>query len=411
MIIVGQASAAATSVAIPAHQVGDMIIVAARAASNTTPGTPAATGTVPAWAAIQVGAGANTLALKTVYFIATATNHTTGAFSGASHVAALVLRADVGKAIALGGSAFGNANNTATCVYPALALTTTDGSSMGVRAAVRAGTAVAAFGNAPTNWINQTKQPATPLLVVHTRSALAANPVADTVSGLGANAACRAHTIEITETAPPAGPTYEDSIDDFNRADDKLDAAGTWVCTWLNSTDPTDLRVIGNRLGSTVATWQPAYSKVEIDNSSGDCDVLIDCIATPVAPNNEWGFYPLLTGAGTAAQSGYGIFFAAGTWILRRYLNATNQGNIATVAGSLSTGDTIWFSKRGSALKVYVKHIAGGWSVLLSGTDANHNPAKGAIGIELSDTTQRWDNLRGGPLVSAAPAPKIVSIF
>jgi hypothetical protein len=203
MVVQGQASAAAASVAIPAHQPGDLIFVFARRASNSSATIPSAGGTVPTWLTAQ-SLGANTLALTTVYAVATASNHTTGTFTNASHIAVLVLRPDSGKALSVVGSSTGNANNTTTLVYPALTLTKTDGTSWGVRCGTKS-VASTPVGTAPASWTAQTVQPAgaSALMSVHTRASLSANPVADTVSG-STSAAYRAHTVEVAEAAPQA---------------------------------------------------------------------------------------------------------------------------------------------------------------------------------------------------------------
>ena len=197
MIVQGTASAAATSVAIPAHAAGDLIWVFTR--GTAVPTKPTASGTVPNWTVPQAAA-ANSVALSSAWCVATAANHTTGTWTGATHICVLVLRPDAGKVLGFGASATGNGNNTQTIIYPALTLVTLDGTSWGVRVGTR-GVAVAAVGNAPTNWTQQIVQPATPLMSVHTRAALVANPVADTVTVTSSNAAYRAHTIGVTERA------------------------------------------------------------------------------------------------------------------------------------------------------------------------------------------------------------------
>jgi hypothetical protein len=205
MTVQGTASAATTSVAIPTHTAGDVLLVFARAASNTAPTVPASGGTVPAWATAQ-SAGANTLALITAYFVATAANHTTGTWTGAAHLCVLVLRPDAGMVLSYGTSASGNGNNTQTIVYPALSFGNLTGSSWGVRCGTR-GVAVTAVGAAPNNWVNQIIQPAgaSALMSVHTRASITANAVADTVTTTGTNAPYRAHTVEIRE-APKQQP-------------------------------------------------------------------------------------------------------------------------------------------------------------------------------------------------------------
>lgn len=198
--VVGQASAAATSVAIPAHAAGDLIIVSARGTA-AAPSVPAASGTVPAWTTLQ-SALANSVGLTTVFFVATAATTTTGAFTNATHIAVVVLRPAALKKLqtAVARSAVGNGNNTQTIVYPALALLDTDGSSTGVRIGTR-GVAVTAVGTPPTGWTAQAIQPAgaSALMSLHTRLGLVANPAADSVATAGTNSAYRAHTIEVEE--------------------------------------------------------------------------------------------------------------------------------------------------------------------------------------------------------------------
>lgn len=199
MIVQGVGSGVGTSVAIPAHQIGDLLLVFTRAASATPPPAPAAGGTVPTWTVAQ-SASANTIALVSAWTRATAATHTTGTWTGASHTCAMVLRPDAGMIVSVGISSVGNGNNTQTIIYPALTLSTTGGTSWGVRCGTR-GVAITAVGTAPTNWTNRIIQPAGAgaLMSVHTRAALVANPVADTVTTTSSNAAYRAHTLEVTE--------------------------------------------------------------------------------------------------------------------------------------------------------------------------------------------------------------------
>lgn len=200
MTVQGTGSAAATSVAIPAHAAGDLIFVFTRNASTSVPVKPTASGTVPNWTLAQ-SATANTISLVSAWFVATAATTTTGAWTGATHICVLVLRPDATKVLNVATSAVGNGNNTQTIIYPALTVTSLAGTSWGVRCGTR-GVAIAAVGTAPTNWTQRIIQPATPLMSVHTRAALTGNPVADTVTTTGTNSAYRAHTIEVTEALP-----------------------------------------------------------------------------------------------------------------------------------------------------------------------------------------------------------------
>jgi hypothetical protein len=114
--VIGAAqAAAATSVTIPTHRVGDLIVIAAyRDGSTTTPTKPAASGTVPAWVDITNNTGANTNSMRTAYFIATAVNHTSGAWANATGMVAVVvenfrLGAPIGASSESGSTASGSA--------------------------------------------------------------------------------------------------------------------------------------------------------------------------------------------------------------------------------------------------------------------------------------------------------------
>jgi hypothetical protein len=118
-------------VAIPAHQVGDLIIIFAyRSNSDTIPAKPAASGTVPAWVDIDATNGSDTNSSRTAYFVATATNHTSGTWgsgSGATRVAAAVLRSQAGTPIG-GHAESGGTGSTTTA--PSVTMTNTDGTSV-----------------------------------------------------------------------------------------------------------------------------------------------------------------------------------------------------------------------------------------------------------------------------------------
>jgi len=174
-----------------------MMLVFTQRLNNVQATKPAAGGTVPDWNMPQA-AGANTLALTSAWALATASNHTTGTWTNATQICVLVLRPDTEKTLNYRTSFVANGANTQTIIYPALSVITT-GTSWGVRCGTR-GVAVAAAGNAPTGWTQRIVQPATPLMSVHTRAALTANMVADTVATAGTNAAYRAHSLEITES-------------------------------------------------------------------------------------------------------------------------------------------------------------------------------------------------------------------
>lgn len=121
---VGAQGAAAATVTIPAHQVGDMILIFAyRDGSNTVPTTPTAGGTVPTWTLIS-SAGASTNSANFRYAVATATTTTSGTWTNATETICLVYRG-----AKLVGVNAGNNGASTIISYAGLALQRTDGSS------------------------------------------------------------------------------------------------------------------------------------------------------------------------------------------------------------------------------------------------------------------------------------------
>ena len=405
MIVVGQASAAATSVAIPAHQPGDLILVFTRRASNTTVTKPTASGSVPPWADIQAGAGANTLALRGAGYVAHRSDHTTGVWGSAAHIIVLVLRPDAGKILSLGPSAVGSGNNTQTIIYPALTLADADGSSWVVRCGTRT-VAVTAVGTAPTNYTQQAVQPAgaSALMSVHTRAGVTANPTADTVSTTGTNAAYRAITAEIREDTAPA-PTVETLYDDFNRADGPVysgEGAARWSDKRLDYDDITGARVVSNALGLTAATWHQAVS---LYDTAGDFDLVFDVGAGIGPPNNEMAIWCAVTSGAGASPTGYTLVGdASGFAAFRRYAAGVNQGNFASSQGLPipAAGDSVWISRRNPLISYYHRRGSGPWVLVLQGSDTNI-VVGGRIALEMSDTQVRYDNVRGGPFPTMPP--------
>lgn len=120
---VGANAAAATSVTIPAHQVGDLILIFAyRDGSNTSPTTPTAGGTVPTWINIS-SVGSNTNSTNFRYAVATSTTTTSGTWTNATEILCMVYR---GASIGANG---GTGGASTTISYPAITLQRQDNSS------------------------------------------------------------------------------------------------------------------------------------------------------------------------------------------------------------------------------------------------------------------------------------------
>lgn len=117
---IGAASAAATSVALPTHQKGDLIMIMAfRDDSITLPTVPAA-----GWMVLGTAAEANATSAILAYKVASNSSEVSGTWVGATEVVVEVYRGHAGIGIWLG-----NTGNSNQINYPALSLSVTDGSS------------------------------------------------------------------------------------------------------------------------------------------------------------------------------------------------------------------------------------------------------------------------------------------
>lgn len=126
---ISSAAAATTSVTIPTHSVGDLIVIFAYNPFTTTaPTAPSAGGTVPSWVYIDNDNSASGSGCTTAHFKATATNTTTGTWSGASHIMAVVVR-NQNASSPIGGHA-SQGGSSATTTAPAVTMSHTDGSSV-----------------------------------------------------------------------------------------------------------------------------------------------------------------------------------------------------------------------------------------------------------------------------------------
>ncbi len=120
---VGAASAGATTVTIPAHQVGDLLVMFAyRDGNNTAPSLP--TG----WTNIGTANGANSNSSRLAYRVTTATNTTSGTWTNATGLVVHVYRGQ--NIVTPIGENANNGGNSAIVTYPALTMIQTDGSSL-----------------------------------------------------------------------------------------------------------------------------------------------------------------------------------------------------------------------------------------------------------------------------------------
>jgi len=124
------AAAAATTLTLPAHAAGDIILLFGfKDGATSIPTIPTAGGTVPTWVTIDAPTGANLCAGACVYALATANNHTSGTWTGATGLAGIVIRG-AKTASPIGGHAQGNGTGLNTCTAPSITVQCADGQAI-----------------------------------------------------------------------------------------------------------------------------------------------------------------------------------------------------------------------------------------------------------------------------------------
>lgn len=131
--IVGYDAVDANSITLPAHSVGDLIVMFAYSDIVAVPSAPSAGGTVPSFSSLDSGSGNGNGSL-TAYTVATATNHTSGTWTNTSSLCVVVLHGQnrftpIGGHDSNGGSV-AVAPSTATYTSPSITQSVTDGSSV-----------------------------------------------------------------------------------------------------------------------------------------------------------------------------------------------------------------------------------------------------------------------------------------
>lgn len=211
----GVASAAADTVTLPSHVAGDIIVICAGrillVSTNTTPPTaPSASGTVPTWTTITANTGTTAnvggvnyaASCRIAYTIATANNHTSGTWTNATRIGAVVLNGSR-QSSPIGGNSESGGTSTNTSTAPAVTLTSTLGDSAILQFHISSGNS--AWSSAPSGY-TQRSATTTPSLCINTKDSTTTDgQVGQTFSTLSA-VPVRGATIEIL--AAPSGQFF-----------------------------------------------------------------------------------------------------------------------------------------------------------------------------------------------------------
>jgi hypothetical protein len=212
---VSSSAVAGTTITLPAHAAGDLLILFAYRDGSVTPPTVPAQPTywnldasvldtnttlapdayVPVWNTIDSG-GSNTNSAVCAYAIATTAAHTSGTWTSATGLAVIVLRSDNASDYGIGGHAQtgGSGANTASC--PAITLSRTDDTSFSLHFAGSRN--VTNWGVTPSGY-TQRSQVATEV-VCYTKNSTTSDGVV-TLSPTNANSQSgyRGHSFEVYE--------------------------------------------------------------------------------------------------------------------------------------------------------------------------------------------------------------------
>lgn len=190
---IGANAAAANSVAIPTHQVGDLIVLCAyNAAGATAPNVPVPGGTVPAWVDIDANTGANANGMRTVRFVATATTTTSGSWPAAPFMIAAVIRRQFSTPI--GGHAESGSTSATVAAAPLITMTRTDKSSTLLH--FHGHCDVSAWGSAPTGYTRRAAVAGAGGLCLNTKDVTTSDG-AVSQSLTGSNLGYRGATVEV----------------------------------------------------------------------------------------------------------------------------------------------------------------------------------------------------------------------
>jgi hypothetical protein len=128
--VVGTAVVAGTSITIPTHESGDLIVMFAHASTNgQQPAAPSAGGNVPTWNLLTTSGSTSWSNHRTAYAFGTGST-TSGTWTGSTDMLIVAVLRGVDATTPIGGRASGSVGIGAACTAPTVTLTRNDGTSL-----------------------------------------------------------------------------------------------------------------------------------------------------------------------------------------------------------------------------------------------------------------------------------------
>jgi hypothetical protein len=213
--VVGTAVVAGTSITIPTHQSGDLIVMFAHASTNgAQPSAPSAGGTVPTWNLLSTSGSTSWSNHRTAYAFGTGST-TSGTWAGSTDMLMVIVLRGADPTTPIGGRASGAVGVGAACTAPAVTLTRNNGTSLlmhfhswgdGVNG-------VGTISAVPTGYTRQVGTVASVRLtgVINTKTVSTTSPsIAQSISGGPYNSGATVEVLEASGTTTnitPAGAT------------------------------------------------------------------------------------------------------------------------------------------------------------------------------------------------------------
>ena len=196
---------------------------------------------------------------------------------------------------------------------------------------------------------------------------------------------------------PPVDPLPV--LDDFNRPDETLSAAGLWA-NGLAGSGETGLNVASNQLACSRTSTCTAWRSTALYGA--DVEVSARVAALPGA-GNHIRLVARLQQPGTAGYDGYMLRTNQLAGPDEVYLERIDDGAIVrllTTTRELAVGDRVLLRTKGSTIEAW-HHDGTTWSRLGTVADTRYG-GPGYIGVGLRGTTGRLDDF-GAPAASVSP--------
>ena len=196
------------------------------------------------------------------------------------------------------------------------------------------------------------------------------------------------------ERSPQVTPDNFTLLDNFNRANALLVADLLWSGNQVRRTGTTALGINSNQLGSNFG------EAVTTRQFGPDLDLIIDVLNTT---GIDFKFlYNVLSWSTATATGYYASYDYISGWGFWTFSGLSSTGIASAATPAPVAGDQIWLRKRGTIHQLYLGR-GGVWNKVLEANHGTYSSRISPVGIEVSGSTQRYDNFSGGTVSTPGP--------